>query len=56
MKLLIALVLSFSLTGCASMHYKEWKPGQRIGFTFVSQDGCSDKFYIGNKFAYSKCF
>lgn len=56
MKLLIALALSFSLTGCAGMHYKEWKPGQRLGLTFASKDGCSDRLYVGNKLAYSKCF
>jgi len=58
MKLLIAILLAVSLTGCANiMHYKEWKPGQRPGLTFVSEhEGCVDRFYVGNKITFSKCF
>jgi len=57
MKLLIALLLTLVLTGCANMQRQEWKPGQRIGLTWVSEhDGCKDKFVISNKVFFSKCF
>jgi len=57
MKLLIALFVTLILSGCANMHRQEWKPGQKIGFVWVTNhDGCQDKLVIGQKTFYSKCF
>lgn len=57
MKLLIALFVTLILSGCANMERQEWKPGQKIGFVWVTNhDGCQDKLVIGQKTFYSKCF
>jgi len=58
MKLLIALLLTFVLTGCANMQRQEWKPGQRIGLTWVLSErkGCKEKLVIGQRITYTKCF